>query len=63
MKPLTDVNKAPSEHTVRIPALEVMGMPVFSGHDRLITMIYPQSCGFHGHPATHSMNIRPLIPR
>ncbi|WP_193040707.1 MULTISPECIES: DNA-binding protein [unclassified Pseudomonas] len=20
-------------------------------------------CGFHGHPATHSMNIRPLIPR
>ncbi|RJX52050.1 IS91 family transposase, partial [Pseudomonas syringae pv. actinidiae] len=21
------------------------------------------SCGFHGHPATHSMNIRPLIPR
>jgi len=21
------------------------------------------ACGFHGHPATHSMNIRPLIPR
>ena len=20
-------------------------------------------CGFHGHPATYSMNIRPLIPR
>lgn len=20
-------------------------------------------CGFHGHPATHSMNIRPPIPR
>ena len=22
-----------------------------------------QGCGFHGDPATHSMNIRPLIPR
>ena len=22
-----------------------------------------KDCGFHGHPATHSMNIRPLIPR
>ncbi|MGF6402131.1 hypothetical protein ABH905_005797 [Pseudomonas frederiksbergensis] len=22
-----------------------------------------QACGFHGHPATYSMNIRPLIPR
>jgi Ribonuclease G/E len=21
------------------------------------------ACGFHGHPATYSMNIRPLIPR
>ena len=20
-------------------------------------------CGFHGHPATYSINIRPLIPR
>lgn len=22
-----------------------------------------ETCGFHGHPATYSMNIRPLIPR
>lgn len=24
---------------------------------------YGHVCGFHGHPATYSMNIRPLIPR
>ncbi|AKT33559.1 hypothetical protein [Pseudomonas syringae] len=28
--------------------MEVMGMPVFSGHDRLITMIYPHSAKLSG---------------
>ncbi|XVN15947.1 PAS domain-containing protein [Pseudomonas corrugata] len=29
------------------------------GPDRVLHI----HCGFHGHPATYSMNIRPLIPR
>ncbi|WP_454827400.1 co-regulatory protein PtrA N-terminal domain-containing protein [Pseudomonas veronii] len=36
------------------------------GATLLSSIVWAESggdCGFHGHPATYSINIRPLIPR
>ncbi|WP_257219981.1 hypothetical protein [Pseudomonas syringae] len=36
---------------------------VFDAFGTIVRINQRTNCGFHGHPATHSMNIRPLIPR
>ncbi|WP_181005336.1 hypothetical protein [Pseudomonas putida] len=35
----------------------------FLSRKLLIVLVVGLGCGFHGHPATYSINIRPLIPR
>ena len=53
---MTDQENPPVIATIVADADRLDFFPTFFGK-------YFMACGFHGHPATYSMNIRPLIPR
>ena len=53
MRELDLVSKQPGSHAYKRATVERLDIP----------NILNRECGFHGHPATYSINIRPLIPR